>query len=164
MSQPILFMLAAALAGAFILIPLARFIPLYMVREWRESMIDEGHELATPLVETDFVFSLTHKIGLCLAGGLLGYVAASIYPAMHDAAAIGLYLLGVLLLLAINAKHQCLPDQVVLTLLWLGLMGAAGSEHLVANVLGAMVGYAVPWIVLSLLKLVTGSRLLGGVT
>lgn len=161
MTQPILFMLAAALAGAFILIPLARLIPLYMMREWRESMIDEGHAPAAPLVDTDFVFSFTHKIGRCFACGLLGYMAASIYPSIPDAAAIGMYLLGVLLLLAINMKHQLLPDQVVLTLLWLGLMRGAGSEHLVDNVLGAMVGYAVPWIALSLLRLVTGSEFLG---
>lgn len=79
---------------------------------------------------------------------------------MPDAAAIGLYLLCVVLLLAINMKHQFLPDQVVHTLLWRGLMRAAGSEHLVDNVLGAMVGYAVPWNLLSLFKSVTGSEFL----
>ena len=132
-----------------------------MIKEWRETMIDNGHQPGTALVETDLTFPLTDKIGICIVGGLLGLMVASIYGPMADAVAIGVYLLGVLLLVAINLKHQLLPDQIVLTLLWLGLLRVVGTDHLADHVLGAAVGYAGPLFALHLLKLATRSQLLG---
>ncbi len=158
----VLFTVAGALGSFLVLMPLARLIPLSMTKEWHDAMIDEGHQPAQPLVETDFNFSVGQKLGFSLLGGLIAYMTASIYPSPVDALALCGYLLGVLLLVAINLKHQLLPDQIVLTLLWLGLLRAAGCEHLAAHVLGAAACYAGPFLVLGLVKLVTGKQILGG--
>lgn len=156
----LVFSIGAALASALILVPLARLIPLRMMNEFRESVIDNGY-LPAPLPEANFAFSLSDKIAICASGCLAGLLAASSYPQMTDAMANGGYLLGVILLVTINLKHQLLPDQVVFTLLWVGLLRGVTSDHGADHVLGAAVGYVAPLVLLHTMRILTGRWLLG---
>ena len=152
---------SAALASGSILIPLAKFIPLRMMKEFRELVIENGHQPASPLLESDYRFSLLDKVGICIAGGLIGLLTASIYPDTTGMLANGGYLLGILLLVAINLKHQLLPDQVVFVLLWVGLLRGVATTHGADYVLGAAVGYGAPLFLLLAVKAATGKWFLG---
>lgn len=156
----IVFSIAAALASAVILVPLARLIPLHMMKEFQEAVADNGYQPA-PLRAADFAFSMSDKIAICASGCLVGLVAASSYPQMTDAVANGGYLLGLVLLVAINLKHQLLPDVLVFTLLWAGLLRGVGADQGVDHVLGAAVGYAAPWMLLQLVRMCSGKWVLG---
>ncbi|XDZ50934.1 A24 family peptidase [Neisseriaceae bacterium CLB008] len=72
--------------------------------------------------------------------------------------------LWLLLLATIDARTHLLPDALTLSLLWLGLMVhlvAGDAAALAAGVLGAMVGYAVLWLVAWLFKLCTAQEGMG---
>lgn len=68
-----------------------------------------------------------------------------------------------LILLAIDAEHQLLPDPLTLGLLWLGLIANLGGRFtpLADAVVGAAVGYTVLWLLFWAVKWVTGRDAMG---
>lgn len=64
---------------------------------------------------------------------------------------------------AIDFRHQLLPDNLVLPLLWLGLLAALFGlfAPLPAAVIGAMIGYLSLWSVYHLFRLLTGKEGMG---
>jgi prepilin signal peptidase PulO-like enzyme (type II secretory pathway) len=72
------------------------------------------------------------------------------------------YLLGLLLLFAINFNSGFLPDHTVLTLLWVGVLWWTWQGDPASSVLGAVLAYLVPFVLLWVFKAVKGIRALGG--
>lgn len=64
----------------------------------------------------------------------------------------------------IDADTQLLPDELTLTLMWLGILGNwyYGWIGLHASVLGAVLGYTSLWILYQIHRLITGKEGMGG--
>ena len=74
-----------------------------------------------------------------------------------------LFSYALILLLAIDYRHQLLPDYITIPLLWMGLLVNLQGHFspLESAVLGAATGYASLWAVFWLFKLVTGREGMG---
>jgi leader peptidase (prepilin peptidase)/N-methyltransferase len=136
--------LAAAFASVLVII-MARYLPWNMMGEWNESIVENERFVPPELNRADFALSLNAKIAICAGCVALSLLAALAYPVQFDASIMCVYFLGLVLMVAINLKHQLLVDNVVLALLWVGLLYHVNSPNLVEYVAGAIIGYAVPW-------------------
>jgi len=98
-----------------------------------------------------------------LASGLLA--AAVVWQFGLTANALfALGLVGVsLILLAIDAEHQLLPDVLTLGLLWLGLIANLDGRFATSEdaVIGAVAGYGVLWLLFWAVKWLTGRDAMG---
>ena len=106
--------------------------------------------------------SLQYPLVEALSGVLAGVVAWKYGPGWPAAAA----LVCTWFLLAasvIDFRHQLLPDDLVLPLLWLGLFAALFGlfADLPSAVVGAMAGYLALWSVYQLFRLLTGKEGMG---
>jgi len=152
-----------ALAAAFVVLPMAREIPARLERQWAREL--ENHARA----ETDAsepaprVDSFLFKVIMVALALLLGVVVALTYGWTTAGAAYSLYYFGLLLLVTINVKHALLPDSVVLTTLWIGLLYHACIDGSAATHLyGAALGYLVPFLIGLVFKASTGRVVIGG--
>jgi leader peptidase (prepilin peptidase)/N-methyltransferase len=68
---------------------------------------------------------------------------------------------AIALLVTINRKHQLLPDTIVLAVLWLGLLCQVLWGDPESAILGAAVGYIVPFAIHLAFKAATGKDGLG---
>lgn len=98
---------------------------------WRYPMI----ELASMLIS----IGLYYQFGLSLA-----FYASCLYS------------YGLIVLFMIDADHQLLPDTIVISLLWLGLLVNSQSlfTHLNDAVFGAAMGYSMLWVIAKLYHIV----------
>lgn len=110
----------------------------------------------------DYSYTTAQKSLLVLLAALLGCGVAWKYGSGARGAAYALYFLSVVLLVAINLKHALLPDIVVLSTLWAGLLFHALSGNSAESVQGAAVGYLVPFIIGLSFRRVTGKDVMGG--
>ncbi len=94
-----------------------------------------------------------------LAGGLLMAGAIAWYGPTLAGVAIGLFLLALLALTAIDLEHQILPDEIVLPLLWSGLI--INAFGVLTTPQDAILGAAVGFLMLTGLRL--GYRALRGI-
>ena len=98
-----------------------------------------------------------------LATGLLTLSLASAFPL--SAALLGAIACtwALIVLTMIDVDHKLLPDNITLTLLWLGLLFNLTGTYVSLEdaVLGAMLGYLLLWSVYWLFKLVTGKEGMG---
>jgi len=94
---------------------------------------------------------------------LLGVVIASIYGVSTVTVFMLILTWGLIALTLIDLDHMLLPDQIVLPLLWLGLIFNlnAGFVPLNEAVIGAVVGYMSLYSVCWLFKLLTGKDGMG---
>ena len=85
------------------------------------------------------------------------------FGATPQALAVCLLAWGLLALTVIDLDEQLLPDQLVLPLLWLGLLlNISGTFVPLADaVIGAAVGYLSLWLVFQLFRLLTGKEGMG---
>lgn len=106
--------------------------------------------------------SLQYPLIEIVSGCLAGIVAWKLGFGWPAAAAL-LFTWILLAASAIDFKHQLLPDDLVLPLLWLGL--GAALFHIFADlpsaVIGAMVGYLSLWSVYQVFRLLTGKEGMG---
>lgn len=151
----------AATVGALAIVPLTRVIPLRMQNEWRRELTESAEVLAQPIHSEEYGVSLRWKIAISVVGGIVGLIASAAHGFTPDAAAVCAYLLGLVLLAAINLKHALLPDKIVQPFLWAGLLYAAVAGHGAENIYGAAVGYGVPLALLLVGKASTGRDLVG---
>jgi leader peptidase (prepilin peptidase)/N-methyltransferase len=151
----LIFGITAALASFLAIVPMVRLIPLQMITGWNESIIGSGNGVPTAPVLDDFKVSSEYKIAICVAGGVVGIFAALAYGSQIEAAMMCIYFLGLVLLVSVNLKHMLLPDVVVLTLLWIGLLYSGGTGNTAEYVCGAALGYGAPLMVIWLGKLFT---------
>ncbi len=97
-----------------------------------------------------------------LSGCLAGIVAWKFGFGWPTAAAL-VFTWTLLAASAIDFRHQLLPDDLVLPLLWLGLLAALSGlfADLPSAVIGAMAGYLSLWSVYQLFRLLTGKEGMG---
>jgi len=98
-----------------------------------------------------------------LSTGLLGVVIASIYGVSTFTVFMLVLTWGLIALTLIDLDHMLLPDQIVMPLLWLGLLFNlnAGFVSLNEAVIGAVVGYMSLYGICWLFKLLTGKEGMG---
>ena len=100
-----------------------------------------------------------------LATGLLSALVAANFGATWLTLALLLFVWALIVLTVIDFDHQLLPDDITLSLLWLGL--AVNTQELGTGVttqdsiLGAIVGYLSLWSVYWVFKLATGKEGMG---
>ena len=126
-------------------------IPLlsYALQRGRCAHCHTAIGIQYPLVET-------------LSGCLAGIVAWKFGFGWPTAAAL-VFTWTLLAASAIDFRHQLLPDDLVLPLLWLGLLAALFGlfADLPSAVIGAMAGYLSLWSVYQLFRLLTGKEGMG---
>lgn len=83
------------------------------------------------------------------------------YGSTTAGAAYSLYYFSLLLVVAINVKHTLLPDNVVLTTLWAGLLYHAATGGAADHVYGAAVGYLAPFLIAFMFKSISGKEVIG---
>ncbi len=98
-----------------------------------------------------------------IATALLSLVIALKYGPTAEAALLLLLTWGLICLTLIDFDHMLLPDQIVLPLLWLGLLVNINTTFVPLNdaVIGAAVGYGSLFSVFWLFKLFTGKEGMG---
>lgn len=151
----------AATASALALVPLTTIIPLRMQQAWQRELTETAGALTQPIRPDKYGVSFRWKVAISVLGGVVGLVASAAYGFTSAAAAVCVYLLGLVLLAAINLKHELLPDKIVLPFLWAGLLYAAVAGHGSEHIYGATVGYGVPWALLFIGKASTGREFVG---
>ncbi|MFL6660000.1 MAG: prepilin peptidase [Massilia sp.] len=157
----LLFGLAGILASVLIVAPLARLLPKAVMQEWEDHMADGLDVRANPVPVADFVLSRSLQSLLLLASACLCLMASAYGGSLIDAAYFSFYFLGLLLLVAINLKHQLLLDMPVYILMWVGLLRGVGTEHLPGYVLGAVAGYLVPRLLNTFVRIKSGKDVMG---
>lgn len=98
-----------------------------------------------------------------LTSALLAIVVAWHFGFTWQLAAALIFTWALLAASVIDIDHQLLPDDIVLPLLWLGIICNLFGFYtsLPASILGAVVGYLILWSVFWLFKLVTGKEGMG---
>lgn len=154
-----------ALVTAIILLPLARHIPASMARQWDEEVRAHLAEQAAERTGTEgaghFAFSKGESAFVIVAALVLGDLVMLRHGFTIDGAAWSFYFAVMLLLTLINLKHQLLPDVLVLSCLWVGLLFQTQAGHAADHVYGAAVAFIVPWVVLQGFKRMLGGMPLG---
>jgi len=106
--------------------------------------------------------SMRYPLVEALTGAFLGLVAYK-YGYSSTTLFAWIFTLALITLTFIDFDTQLLPDDIVLPLLWLGLLFNlnTGFTDLKSAVIGAMAGYLILWSVYWLFKLVTGKEGMG---
>ncbi len=106
--------------------------------------------------------SMRYPLIEALTGALIG-AAAYIYGYNGTTPFIFAFIFALIALTFIDLDTFLLPDDIVLPLLWLGLLFNlnTGFTDLQSAVIGAMAGYMILWLVFWLFKLVTGKEGMG---
>jgi len=149
------------LSAALVLLPMATGIPARMESQWARDL--EAHALATKDTpeSTVHLYTLHHKAIVVAVATLLGFVVVTTYGSTTAGAAYSLYYFSLLLLVVINVKYTLLPDSVVLTMLWAGLLYHASTGGAADHVYGAAIGYMGPFLIAFMFKSITGKEVIG---
>jgi hypothetical protein len=130
--------------AAFILLPLAKAIPVRIDLQWRRDL--ETQATAGSAMGSPPSFPLPEAALVVALGMLLGGIAIKAYGVTPDGVATCVYLISLLLLAAINVKSALLPDVVVHPTLWAGLIYHALNGNPANNIYGAALGFLVPYV------------------
>ena len=106
--------------------------------------------------------SMRYPMIEALTGALIGLVAYK-YGYTSTTLFASIFVFALVTLTFIDFDTQLLPDDITLTLLWLGLIFnfSGGFTDLKSAVLGAIFGYLILWLVYWAFKLVTGKEGMG---
>lgn len=106
--------------------------------------------------------SMRHPLVELLTGALLGFITYQ-FGYTYITLFAWLFTLALITLTFIDFDTQLLPDDIILPLLWLGLLFNlnSGLTDLQSAVVGAIVGYLTLWSTYWLFKLVTGKEGMG---
>ncbi len=152
---------AFGLVAVLVLLPMARLIPARLQDQWTRDLEENARTMAEQQ-GVDFSYTTAQKAMLVLAAALLGCGMAWKYGLVEHSVAYAVYFLSVLLLVTINLKHALLPDSVVLSTLWAGLLFHASSGSGAESIQGAAVGYLVPFFIGLSFRRATGKEVIGG--
>jgi prepilin signal peptidase PulO-like enzyme (type II secretory pathway) len=152
----------AGLAFALFLVALFKAVPLRLHQEWRQQIFEATHLFENALSPTDYTLSTLEKLSFFAVSLFVTSTTFLKFGLDKENLFIYLYLQSLLLLCAINLKHKILPDSVLFTTLWLGLLsqvitGADGTD----GIYGAVIGYLVPFVFVMGTKAVTGKMAMG---
>jgi leader peptidase (prepilin peptidase) / N-methyltransferase len=153
--------LAFGIVAALVLLPMARMIPARLERQWAGELEAYALTKRDTTEPTIYSYTLPHKAIVVVVAMLLGLVVITTYGSTAAGAAYALYYFSLLLLVAINVKHALLPDSIVFTTLWAGLLYYAYAGGVADHVYGAAAGYLVPFFVSLMFKLTTGKDVIG---
>lgn len=150
---------AFAIVTAWVLLPLARWIPERIERQWHaEAELHVLRELGE--VERTQLPGYPHSWVVAL-GALLCFAALASYGWNSMGAAACLYFFALLLLLTINVRDVLLPDMVVLPTLWGALLLHAANGQAAEHIFSTAMAYAVPFALTQLIERASGSELMG---
>ncbi|WP_179958332.1 prepilin peptidase [Chitinimonas arctica] len=155
------FAAASALLGAFFIPVLARLIPLRLEQSWRREVIESGKELAQPLDPGRFNITFIERIAIIASSLTISAIALDFGNLSTTTLVATFYFFAMLLLLAINLKHLLLPDVIVQSTLWVGLLYHALVGDPSNFVLGACVAYLAPYSLSLFVKFRTGKEFVG---
>ena len=150
--------LAFALVAIFVLAPLSSRIPGQLKRRWAREA-DEFVEFELSCCSpVSHALSHVQKALLACVAMLVGYALVATHGLHIETAAMALYFLSLLLLVAINIKALLLPDMVVIPTLWAGLVFYAYTGSATEHVYGAAAGYLLPFATVFAIKLITSGK------
>lgn len=86
-----------------------------------------------------------------LLGGIIGLACVLAFGLTLQAMVVGLFLMALIALAAIDLEHQILPDQITLPMIWAGLLVNAGGT--IVSLQGALFGAVTGYGVLTLVRL-----------
>lgn len=158
LTLPVVAAVITTLISIVIIAPLVRIIPKRLFDGWRLELETLQEEI--PSTETCSI-SRFEKITLAYAAGVMGFTLIYQLGFNQTAAAMTGYFLALILLVAINIKHQLLPDSIVLPVLWAGLLFHAASGDSNSFIWGAAIAYLVPYSFLFVVRLRTGKEVMG---
>lgn len=154
----------AIVAGIFawqVLMPLIRSIPFGLERSWRlEAESYTG--IPIPFNESEPV-PLSERMRMAfLAGSLVtSFAIFTVHGVSTQWVFVAGFQLCMLLLLFINLESQILPDRVVLTVLWIGLVFQAAHGKGADQIQGASFGFMVPYVLALILKALAKKEFIG---
>jgi len=154
--------LASGLVGSRVVINLIEILPKRMEEAWRNELISY-RETMDHTVEFDKyrIRALTRIIVIVFSVLLPGYIFMT-NGVNSESIAYAFLFLCVIALVGINQKHQLLPDDIVIPLLWCGLLFHGWNSDPLANyVYGAAVGYLSPFTIYIIIKMFTGKETIG---
>ncbi len=145
----------------FAVTPLVASIPYRLEKGWEQELAELAHAQADGKNLQLQPLSRRHQAILCAAATVMGMLVVHMRGFSNTTAVLLAYLLGSLLLAAINWRTTMLPDRIVLPLLWAGLLFNAWSGRGAAPIYGATVGFCVPWLINWVLKRKSGGDAIG---
>lgn len=152
--------LAAGLVAIFVLIPVARLLPKRLQDRWlADAEVAIKSQQSGAVVE--YPYTTIQRALIIIGAALAGALVSWKYGAGLHGIAHAFYFLCLVLLVAINLKHELLPDAVVFTALWAGLLVQTSSGNAEAAIHGAAVGYLAPFLVSFAFRLSTGGDVIG---
>ena len=157
----ILFATAVGFGGAGFLIYLIQAIPRRMDQNFRLEVERSMYELERVSSVPRYALTGTEKLGvLALALSAAGLIL-SVRPLSVDSLLLCFYFFVLLALAVINVRHMLLPDVLVLSTLWIGLIQHAYFGNSSDYVLGAAAAYSVLVVVDVLAQTKMGASVLG---
>jgi len=152
--------IAFGLIAILALLPAATAIPARLDAQWSRDV--QAHlQRSDENQNTNYSYSIKQKVLLVAVAAAVGYGVVWKYGAATQGLAFGFYFIGLTLIVAINLKHYLLPDVVVLSILWAGLLFQAFSGNASASIYGALVGYLVPFLIGLAFKMKTRAEVIG---
>jgi len=140
------FSVCAGVAAWFVLIPLITSIPRGLLKNWRQqSGIFSELEIDS---ESKYLSQLTfgNRVGFSLIAAMIGFLVFQIRGVSQETAFLVGYLLCLLLLATINWRSMLLPDDIVLPILWVGLIYSASVGQGADRIYGAAMGFSIVWL------------------
>jgi leader peptidase (prepilin peptidase)/N-methyltransferase len=148
------------LVAICVLIPLAKLIPKRLRDQWQAEVEFEMKSRQSG-TSVEYSFTLIQTTLLVIGAAIVGAFVLWKYGTELHGIPHTVYFLCLVLLLAINLKHELLPDVVVLPALWAGLLFQASSGNASPAIYGAAAGYLAPFLVGVAFKMFTGKEVIG---
>ncbi len=141
--------------------PLTASIPHGLEKKWQQESAEQASKPFIRDDEPPAWLSARHQALICMLAAVMGALVVHLRGMSGTTLVLLAYLLGVLLLAAINWRTALLPDTVVLPLAWAGLLFNAWSGRGVDPIYGATLGFCVPWFIYWIIKLKSGADAIG---
>lgn len=156
-----LFAMAVGLGGAGLLIYLIQAIPRRMDHNFRLEVERSMYELERASSVPRYALTGMEKFGVLALALSAAVLILSVRPPSADSVLLCFYFFVLLALAVINIRHMLLPDVLVLSTLWIGLIQHAYFGNSSDYVLGAAVAYVVLLVVDVFAQMKMGASVLG---
>ena len=152
--------IACAIVAVLVIIPLARRIPLKLMEDW-QGEIFANTQVKMPVDSQQFSLAQPEKAIIFLAAAFTGLIVVLYCGTSVAALALCVFFLALILLAAINLKHQLLPNIIVFPILWLGLLYHAVVDDSSTYIFAVCIAYGLPFLLMQLYWLITRKQGLG---
>ena len=142
--------------------PMIRQIPHRLEFGWRQEAANyTGAELPPLNAEPEPLPECT-RFAFILASAIASFLIFSVRGVSTDLVFQAGFVLCVLLLAFINVETQILPDQVSLTVMWIGLVYQSVRGKGADQISGAALGYMVPYVISLVWRFLAKKEFVGG--